>query len=912
MGSPVLHLVIALAATASLAVPPIAAQSPPARPESGSATAARADDGPVGSMISGHLRRAERLYAGGHRVQAADVWSGMAEMISLAAPDSAYALLARARSVYGEAGDRARVVEVDERVGRIRSMHRVRDIMNGEPGTEAALDSLAAECASGRVRVDDGGGCGWIRYQAAMQGAARASRRGDFDAARGLLGGIRDDSVSGIPFAAMARGAIVAHDATIGHSPPVSGIWTMLRDLIVTSDGADGEHPFGLLPAEVRALRAGREPADALATLRAAEERLRGAGRTEQAEAVASLRVAALAMGGRPGAADEALQGVLATATGDAETSAARHAFRALNLEVAGDETAALAAAREAVRHAERVTGETGRRQLRGMLHAVARLAALDPASVAEARATLDRAESLPHGAGEPDLLDVLDRDLARGEVLRRIAHGRPPGPAREALFDTAHARFEAAAAVVASVRTRFRSDHDAVAWADRTSLLYDGWVGLWAARAAAAGSLDGDAAALTALGVAERGRAQALRDLQLRSSQAADPPLEPHASAALAARLLGTARASGAAVLYLHHAQRGELHIWLAAPGGEVRLLPARRLPRGWLDRQVEAVGRGMRLAYARTDTLPASYADSVDAWKDALAVALDSLATLVPHEALAALPDSTELVVVPNGLLAQIPFAALRIPVGTARPYLVTRFAVRHAPSLAALAAAEAIPPRIARGGASPPPDALVASWAAPDRPLERAAEEAGAVAALLGARALPAERATERGIRDAMRGASVVHLAVHARASADPRWSRDSTGVHLRPDADPATAGSAGDGFLSVGEILEEAARGPFAAELVVLSGCDTGLGQTSRSEGTLGLQRALLAGGARSVLASLWLVDDAAGAALMTAFWRHWLHDPDRPSKAQALRRAQLALSRTAPSYHWAAFQLAGGS
>ena len=61
--------------------------------------------------------------------------------------------------------------------------------------------------------------------------------------------------------------------------------------------------------------------------------------------------------------------------------------------------------------------------------------------------------------------------------------------------------------------------------------------------------------------------------------------------------------------------------------------------------------------------------------------------------------------------------------------------------------------------------------------------------------------------------------------------------------------------------------------------------------------MGLQRGLLARGARSVLVSLWSVDDRATALLMEGFYRHWLNDPDGPSKAEALRRAQgLAGSR----------------
>lgn len=95
--------------------------------------------------------------------------------------------------------------------------------------------------------------------------------------------------------------------------------------------------------------------------------------------------------------------------------------------------------------------------------------------------------------------------------------------------------------------------------------------------------------------------------------------------------------------------------------------------------------------------------------------------------------------------------------------------------------------------------------------------------------------------------------------------------------------------------------------------MLSACQTGLGDLKQTEGTIGLQRAFLARGARSVMVSLWNVSDAATRTLMTSFYRHWLRDPDQPSKTEALRRAQNAVRKTAgfedPRY-WAAFQLVG--
>ncbi len=119
---------------------------------------------------------------------------------------------------------------------------------------------------------------------------------------------------------------------------------------------------------------------------------------------------------------------------------------------------------------------------------------------------------------------------------------------------------------------------------------------------------------------------------------------------------------------------------------------------------------------------------------------------------------------------------------------------------------------------------------------------------------------------------------------------------------------------DGRLTVGEILDDPAL-QLEAELVVLSACQTGLGDLKEAEGTVGLQRAFLAKGARSVLVSLWSVSDVVTEELMKRFYTHWLEDEDGPSKAEALRRAQEEVRETPGWEHpryWAAFQLVGAN
>jgi CHAT domain-containing protein len=77
-----------------------------------------------------------------------------------------------------------------------------------------------------------------------------------------------------------------------------------------------------------------------------------------------------------------------------------------------------------------------------------------------------------------------------------------------------------------------------------------------------------------------------------------------------------------------------------------------------------------------------------------------------------------------------------------------------------------------------------------------------------------------------------------------------------------------------------------------DLVVLSACETGLGDVAGGEGVFGLQRAFHVAGCRNVVASLWQVGDASTPALMTLFY-HYLWDKELPP-LQALRRAQLYL------------------
>jgi CHAT domain-containing protein/tetratricopeptide (TPR) repeat protein len=113
---------------------------------------------------------------------------------------------------------------------------------------------------------------------------------------------------------------------------------------------------------------------------------------------------------------------------------------------------------------------------------------------------------------------------------------------------------------------------------------------------------------------------------------------------------------------------------------------------------------------------------------------------------------------------------------------------------------------------------------------------------------------------------------------------------------------------DGFLRAHEIFNL----KLPAELVVLSGCRTGLGKEIRGEGLVGLTRGFMYAGAARVLVSLWDVNDEATAELMSRFYKAML-GKEKLSPAAALKAAQTSMwkdSRWQSPYYWAGFVLQG--
>lgn len=269
-----------------------------------------------------------------------------------------------------------------------------------------------------------------------------------------------------------------------------------------------------------------------------------------------------------------------------------------------------------------------------------------------------------------------------------------------------------------------------------------------------------------------------------------------------------------------------------------------------------------------------------------------LAALSTLLvaPIESwLPADPDRL-VVIVPHGPIALVPFAALSDAKG--RPFLLS-----HTFCLAPAASVFRYTP--SKAGSGHRHGLVVANPAAPKdsglSPLPGAEREAARVAARLDSGTLVLTRAgaTESEVKREASGQTVLHFATHGLISEDRPL--DSSLV-LAPDAGE-------DGYLRVGEILGM----DLHAELVVLSGCRTGLGRLS-GDGILGFTRAFLYAGTSSIIVSQWDVSDRATAPLMDRFYAAWRGGL---GKAAALRRAELDARRRFPNPSaWASFVLVG--
>lgn len=137
-------------------------------------------------------------------------------------------------------------------------------------------------------------------------------------------------------------------------------------------------------------------------------------------------------------------------------------------------------------------------------------------------------------------------------------------------------------------------------------------------------------------------------------------------------------------------------------------------------------------------------------------------------------------------------------------------------------------------------------------------------------------------------------ILHLATHGQA--DVRVGDYSSLFFHASDT------SAGSEKLYAGELYNLQLN----SDLVVLSACETGLGEWRRGEGIISLARAFSYAGAKSIVSSLWKVEDSSTSRLMAGFYKYLRSGM---TKSQALRRAKLEYFARSPNvepFYWAGF------
>jgi CHAT domain-containing protein len=497
-------------------------------------------------------------------------------------------------------------------------------------------------------------------------------------------------------------------------------------------------------------------------------------------------------------------------------------------------------------------------------------------------------------------------------EVEYQLLEGRGAALHRLGRLDEAVRALQASAAIVNDLRANVASDQSKIAFLDsRQEVFLE-----LASTLVDAGRVD------EALEAAEAVRARALADLmndrELRARPQDRGPLDTLRTAV--ARNASTQEVAGA--LAALRAQSAELASLVAADSpraAELRALAAGLngatileylvTEHSLLAFVVDAEGIRVRRIVITADALNVrirELAGALAGWeptrrqapgstpglRDLHQILIEPVAEWLP-----AGPDRP-LVIVPHGPLMLLPFAPLTDDRGVP---LLERHTISYAPALSVFRYTRQRRVRPGPPAATPARSALIVADPLPpaDAGLDRlpgTLQEGRAVRRRIGeaaARLLSGATATEAAVKRSAGSRQILHLATHGLVS------------QQRPLASSLllAEGDGEDGYLRADEVFGLT----LDADLVVLSGCSTGLGRLS-GEGMLGLTRSFFFAGAASLVVSYWDVSDAATIELMDRFYAALAQGR---SKASALRTAQIETRRRHPHPAlWAAFVLQG--
>ena len=257
-------------------------------------------------------------------------------------------------------------------------------------------------------------------------------------------------------------------------------------------------------------------------------------------------------------------------------------------------------------------------------------------------------------------------------------------------------------------------------------------------------------------------------------------------------------------------------------------------------------------------------------------------------------------EIIIVPDRGLYRVPFPALLNDRGK---YLSETFRIRVVPSLTTLGLIQNSPVDYhSQTGAlvvgDPDVGAVIYRGKVKEKflPLTGARKEAEMIGRMLGVKPLIGQHATKKAVLERIHSVSLIHIAAHGNAERGE--------IALAPPGSITGTPQEDDYLLKMSDISKIQVR----AKLVVLSCCHSGRGQI-RAEGVVGIARAFLGSGARSVLVALWAVEDRITVQLMSRFYENLVRGE---SASESLHHATKWMRDNGfiEVHDWAPFMLIG--
>ena len=257
-------------------------------------------------------------------------------------------------------------------------------------------------------------------------------------------------------------------------------------------------------------------------------------------------------------------------------------------------------------------------------------------------------------------------------------------------------------------------------------------------------------------------------------------------------------------------------------------------------------------------------------------------------------------EIIIVPDSCMYQVPFAALLDEGGR---YVSEKFRIRIVPSLTVLKVIQDSPSNYhSKTGALivGEPEVSVVIYRGKQQildPLPAARKEAEMIGKMLGVLPLLGKDATKEAVLEQMKSVALIHFAAHG--------NRDRGEIALSPVSTTNSTPQEEEYLLTMADVSKVQLR----AKLVVLSCCHSGCGEI-KVEGVIGIARAFLGSGARSVLVARWALDDESTEQFMKCFYEHLFRGESASESLHEVRKWMRGNPKYSEVMKWAPFMLIG--